>query len=169
MTQRTAQEDDIKKLQETIDKTLAIVKRFSSPYLDQEQISIDIVFRSLEKGPDVLTAIAIRNKCRDAFRVENRRPHTNTEHMEEIASPPSQTEEVDEKLDSRELVNILMNCPSLSSAERNLLYYRFYKGFTFQGVGKAYGIDKSQAKRRVESALEKIREWILSVEGRETS
>ncbi len=105
----------------------------------------------------------VRNRCIDAIRkLSSRRERTGVD-LEFIVDKSIKRVEDDkeDQLDRIEAVNRIMECPFLSTQQRQLVFLRFYRRLTGREIGKEMGFSKVQVNRRLVEVLKVLKEWVF--------
>lgn len=133
----------------TFERVHAMVRRILKPSFDTENLAMEILLESWEKGHEV--HLLVRNRCYDLLRRSQKekavmqvpRPRSNDTDQD----PAS-----DQRLDVGQLVRVL------NTQERKLIFYRYYLDLSLREIARRHGLDVNKVREILASAIFKMRE-----------
>lgn len=141
-----------------------MVRKCLALYLDQDNVAgniwLELWQKSKEKGEHIQPIWThVRNRCIDEVRRMARKREVPLEGARTKCVETS--EERDASRDNQEFLDLVMECPSLSSKERLLLYKKYYAEMSLRDLSGEIGKSKTSTKRRFREIIDKIRSWVI--------
>ena len=145
-------------------KIRRMVRRCLARSFDQDnlaaQIWLEMWRKSAERGKRIrVTWLHVRRKCIDEVRRVARKREVN---LIEALDVPIRNEKLDHS-ELLEVVDHLMECPTLTSKHRRLVYDKYWRGLSNGDLARSQGLSLTVLKESVRELVELLQEWIIEV------
>lgn len=139
--------------QESVNRVVALVRRFSSKTTDHEDLAIEILFESWTNHVEEPSVQFVRYRCIDAMRKASRSKRADevsSRQHHEVSMPQEQ-----ETSDTQGIVDGLMR--SLSPFERKVVWHRIYAERTLEDTACELKVSVKIVRETFENAVYKMR------------
>lgn len=145
-------------------KIRRMVHRCLARSFDQDNLAaeiwLDVWSRSKEKGERIhVTWLHIRRRCIDEVRRVARKKEVPV--IEALDVPETSLSE--DYTDVEELINLIMQCPTLSHAQRMLIYDKYYRGLSNGELAQARTMSQTRLKESVSTVIRALQSWVVSL------
>jgi DNA-directed RNA polymerase specialized sigma subunit len=133
-------------------RILAIVTCYTPPYIDRENITIDILLESWSHRIEQPSLEFIKNRCFNSIREQKLNQKSVLKKVKEAFQRQTQQQEIQD----HDEVNMLTQC--LNNLEKKVIIYRFYQDMSIKEISDTLKLPVLQISELLQGALYKMRE-----------